>query len=142
MKELPDFVASELNLVKIPVSRIARLLRVPSWDEDQTTAFGTYVQNVYAGIERVLQYLLREKGENIPKSPMWHYDLLKTSYACGLAPPEIQPALENLMKYRHRHVHGYGHMLDELKLRELAAPISDVFELFNKHVTGLYKISS
>jgi hypothetical protein len=67
MKELPDFVASELSLMKIPVSRIARLLCVSSWDEDQTTAFGTYVQNVYTGVERVLQYLLREKGENIPK---------------------------------------------------------------------------
>ncbi|MDR1133559.1 MAG: hypothetical protein LBL05_05315 [Synergistaceae bacterium] len=142
MKELPDFVASELNLIKIPVSRIARLLRASSWDEDQTTAFGTYVQNVYAGIERILQYLLKERGEKIPKSPMWHYDLLKTSYIFGLVPSEIQPALENLMKYRHRHVHGYGHMLDELKLRELAAPISDVFELFDKHVTDLYKISS
>jgi hypothetical protein len=142
MKGLPDFVASELNLIKIPVSRIARLLSVPSWDEDQTTAFGTYVQNVYVGIERILQYLLRERGENISKSPMWHYDLLKTSYVCGLVPQDAQPVLENLMKYRHRHVHGYGHMLDELKLRELAAPISDVFELFDKHVTDLYKISS
>ncbi|MDR1915466.1 MAG: hypothetical protein LBQ58_02705 [Synergistaceae bacterium] len=142
MKELPDFIASELNLIKIPVSRIARLLLAPSWDEDQTTAFGTYVQNVYTGIERILQYLLREKGENIPKSPMWHYDLLKTSYAYGLVPQGTQPAIENLMKYRHRHVHGYGHMLDELKLRELAAPISDVFELFDKHITNLYKISS
>jgi uncharacterized protein YutE (UPF0331/DUF86 family) len=141
MKELPDFVASELNLIKIPVSRIARLLREPSWDEDQTTAFGTYVQNVYTGIENILQYILKEKGENIPKSPMWHYDLLKTSDACGLVPSETRPVLENLMKYRHRHVHGYGHMLDELKLRELAAQISDVFELFNKHITSLYKIS-
>jgi uncharacterized protein YutE (UPF0331/DUF86 family) len=142
MKELPDFVTSELSLIKIPISRIARLLSVPSWDEDQTTAFGTYVQNVYTGIERILQYLLKEKGKNIPKSPMWHYDLLKTGYVCGLVPRETQPMLENLMKYRHRHVHGYGHMLDELKLRELAAPISDIFELFYKHVTNLYKISS
>ena len=135
MKEFPDFVASELSLIKVPVSRIARLLSVPSWDEDQTTALGTYVQNVYTGIESILQYLLKKKGENIPKSPTWHYDLLKTSYACGLIPPETQPMLENLMKYRHRHVHGYGHMLDELKLRELAAPISEIFELFYKHIT-------
>lgn len=43
MKELPNFVASELNLIKTPVSRIARLLCAPSWDEDQTTAFGTKI---------------------------------------------------------------------------------------------------
>jgi hypothetical protein len=35
MKKLADFVAWELNLVKIPVSRIARLLCVPSWDGDR-----------------------------------------------------------------------------------------------------------
>jgi hypothetical protein len=130
-----------LNLLKVPVSRITRLLDTSSWDEDQTTAFGTYVQNIYAGIERILQYLLKERGENISKSPMWHYDLLKMSFSCGLTPPEIQPALENLMKYRHRHVHGYGHMLDESKLRELAAPILHTFELFARHVAELDKTS-
>jgi hypothetical protein len=41
MKEHPDFVASELNLLKVPVSRITCLLDTPSWDEDQTTVFGT-----------------------------------------------------------------------------------------------------
>jgi uncharacterized protein YutE (UPF0331/DUF86 family) len=137
MNELPDFVASELDLIKIPVSRIVRLLGVTSWDEDQTTAFGTYVQNVYTGIERILQYFLKQKGKNIFKSPMWHYDLLKTSYAHGLIPSETQPVFENLMKYRHRHVHGYGHMLDESKLRELAAPIPNAFELFIRHITNL-----
>ena len=58
---LPDFIRSELDLIEIPVARIERLLNTPSWDEDQTTAFGTYIQNVYMGIERVLQYILKEK---------------------------------------------------------------------------------
>ncbi|GHV43019.1 hypothetical protein FACS1894187_25430 [Synergistales bacterium] len=40
MKRLPDFVASELSLIEIPVSRVVRLLVASSWDEDQTTAFG------------------------------------------------------------------------------------------------------
>jgi uncharacterized protein YutE (UPF0331/DUF86 family) len=136
MKEIPDFIESELAQIKIPVSRIARLLAVPSWDEDQTTAFGTYVQNVYSGIERILQYSLKKRGENIPKSQMWHYDLLKTSCAFGLVPLETQPVLENLMKYRHRHVHGYGHMIDESKLRELARQIPYVFALFAEHIVN------
>jgi uncharacterized protein YutE (UPF0331/DUF86 family) len=137
MNELPDFVASELDLIKMPVSRIVRLLSASSWDEDQITAFGTYVQNVYTGIERILQYLLKKKGQNISKSPMWHYDLLKTSHAHGLIHSETQFIFENLMKYRHRHVHGYGHMLDEAKLRELAVPIPNAFELFIRHITNL-----
>jgi len=58
---LPDFVYSELNSLEIPVNRITRLLSLPSWDEDQTTAFGTYIQNVYMGLERILQYLLMQK---------------------------------------------------------------------------------
>jgi uncharacterized protein YutE (UPF0331/DUF86 family) len=137
MNGLPDFVTSELELLRTPVSRIVRLLSAETWDEDQITAFGTYVQNVYTGIERILQYILKKKGENIPKSPMWHYELLKIGYAHGLVPSEIQPVLENLMKYRHRHIHGYGHMLDESKLRELAAPIPNVFELFARHIDNL-----
>jgi hypothetical protein len=136
MRKIPDFIESELAQIEIPVSRIARLLALPSWDEDQTTAFGTYVQNVYSGIERILQYLLKRRGENISKSQTWHYDLLKMGLAGGLVPPAAQPVLENLMKYRHRHIHGYGHMIDESKLRELAAPISDVFRLFADHIVN------
>ena len=140
MTELPDFVALELELLQVPLSRIVCLLELSSWNEDQKTAFGTYIQNVYAGVERIFQYLLKERGKNIPKSSMWHYELLKTSFTCGLAPSEIQTVLENLMKFRHRHVHGYGHMLDESKLRELAAPISDTFVLFSGHLTDLRQI--
>jgi uncharacterized protein YutE (UPF0331/DUF86 family) len=140
MKEFPDFVASELDSLAIPLSRIVRLLAVPTWDEDQMTAFGTYVQNIYTGMERILQYLLKERGEAVPKSPMWHYELLKLGYSRGLVPTEARPVLENLMKYRHRHVHGYGHMLNEAKLRELAAPIPDMFELFVRHIRNLEEV--
>ena len=131
---LPDFVLSELDLLEIPVNRIVRLLSLTSWDEDQTTAFGTYIQNVYMGLERILQYLLMEKGENLPKSPSWHYDLLELAGSCGFIPPQAEPVLESLMKYRHRHVHGYGHMLNEAKLRELAVPIAETFHLFKRHI--------
>jgi hypothetical protein len=136
MTSLPDFVQSELDLIEIPIGRIVRLLGVPSWDEDQITAFGTYVQNVYTGIERILQYLLKERGEDLPKSSTWHYSLLKLSCSCGLAPSEVGSVLENLMKYRHRHIHGYGHMLDEPKLRELATPIPETFNLFRRHISN------
>ena len=91
MIELPDFVALELELLQVPLSRIVCLLELPSWNEDQKTAFGTYIQNIYTGIERIFKY---------------------------------------------RHVHGYGHMLDESKLRELAAPISETFRLFSGHLTN------
>ena len=131
---LPEFVRSELDLLGIPVNHIVRLLSLPSWDEDQTTAFGTYIQNVYMGLERILQYLLMEKGENLPKSPSWHYDLLKLASSCGFIPLQAEPVLENLMKFRHRHIHGYGHMLDEAKLRELAVPIAETFNLFKHYI--------
>ena len=136
---LPDFVKSELDLIEIPAARIVRLLELSSWDDDQTTASGTYVQNVYMGIERILQFILKERGEELPKSPTWHYSLLKLSSSCGLVPLETVPVLENLMKYRHRHVHGYGHMLDESKLRELAIPISTTFRLFKAYILKLYR---
>ena len=86
------------------------------------------------GLERILQYLLMEKGENLPKSPSWHYDLLKLANSCGFVPLQAESIMENLMKYRHRHIHGYGHMLDEAKLRELAFPIAETFHIFKRHI--------
>jgi len=40
--------------------------------------------------------------------------------------------LLELLLFRHMHIHGYGFMLDEKRLRELAAPVSDLCKGFLK----------
>lgn len=138
MTSLPDFIRSELDAISVPVSSVRRLTTLDSWNEDQRTAFGTYLQNIYTGIERILQFILKERGENIPKSATWHYDLFKLSCANDLLPSSIFPVFEDLMKFRHRHIHGYGHMLDEIKLRALARFVPEAFDQFRQHITRLY----
>jgi len=38
--------------------------------------------------------------------------------------------LLELLLFRHMHMHGYGFMLDETRLRELAAPVPDLCKGF------------
>ena len=49
-------------------------------------------------------------------------------------PDFVRSELDLLEIPVNRIVHGYGHMLDEAKLRELAVPIAETFHLFKCHI--------
>jgi uncharacterized protein YutE (UPF0331/DUF86 family) len=95
---------------------------------------GTLLQNVYMGAERILRCLLLMKGSSIEKTERWHQAILHQAMREGfLSEVEFRAFLE-LLKFRHMHIHGYGHMLDEKRVRELASPVPRLIrEYFDTH---------
>ena len=82
------------------------------------------------GIERILRYLLEKRFVNIPKSPAWHKELLLNAKNESLITPQQFDSLMNLLLFRHLQIHGYGHNLNETRLKELAAPVPGLCKLF------------
>jgi hypothetical protein len=70
-----------------------------------------------------MRYRLQEQGHKIQKTENWHKELLlKARENNHISEPQFNSLLE-LLLFRHLHVHGYGYMLDEKRLRELARPV-------------------
>ena len=105
---------------------IAALLREESLSEYQVIALGTLLQNAYSGVERILRFLMQEKGIKLAKSEDWHKRLLAASHQAGLVTDEEHPVLAELLSFRHLHVHGYAFKLKVARLRTLAAPVPDL----------------
>jgi hypothetical protein len=126
MNEDRDFILREAQEVGKAIDLIEPLLAKAALDRYETIALGTLLQNVYTGIESILRYRLQLLGAQPPRSDNWHKDLLQAAMARALIEPAEFPILRDLLLYRHRHVHGYGHMLDESRLKELAALVPSV----------------
>jgi uncharacterized protein YutE (UPF0331/DUF86 family) len=121
-----EFILREAREIGKAINLIEPLLSKAALDPYETIALGTLLQNVYTGIENILRCRLQMLGAQPPRSENWHKDLLEAAMAHGLIDPAENPVLRDLLLYRHRHVHGYGHMLDEFRLKELAAAVPSV----------------
>ena len=112
----------ELRNIETALSLAEEILGRRDWSPVEIIAMGTLLQNSYGGIERLLRYLLKMRGLDHPKSEQWHKEMLQQACEQSLVPPDAQQGLIRLLGFRHLHVHGYAHMLDEDRLRELATP--------------------
>ena len=114
------FVEEESARIEKALVLVDELLAAASLNIYEAIALGTCLQNVYTGVERILRCHLLERGIRIPASEYWHKELLQRSHKEGIVTDGEYNRLEELLGYRHMHVHGYGYMLKQERLRELA----------------------
>lgn len=67
MDKLPKQILAEKENVEIALSNL------------KYAAIGTFLHNVYNGIENILKQIINAKDVEIPRSDTWHKDLLNLS---------------------------------------------------------------
>ncbi len=120
----PDdsYLEKGLSKIETVLSLMEELTGRQDWSMYERIAMGTLLQNAYSGLEGLFRSLLAERNVSLPKSDKWHVELLQLAREHGLIPEQFFAEMKDLLYFRHVHVHGYGHMLREERLRELAAP--------------------
>ena len=134
----PDrqFFDTERENIEQTVVMIEDLLDKRELSRFEVIALGTLLQNAYTGLERVLRWQLQDRDIRVPKTESWHKELLTQARQAGLLSERGTAAFTELLLFRHMHVHGYGHMLDEARLRELAAPVPELCRGFLREAEG------
>jgi hypothetical protein len=118
-----NYISAEgLNIVKA-TEMIEDLLKRSALSQYEVIALGKLLQDAYTGIERVLRAMLEQKGVKISKTENWHKDLLLAGREQLLLSQEQFDGFRGLLVFRHMEIHGYGFMLDEKRLRQLAEPV-------------------
>ena len=125
-----DYINAESRNILRTVELIEALLAKESLPMYETIALGKLLQDIYTGIERILRSLLQAAGVEIRKTETWHKDLLLAASERKLISEQHFEAFRNLLLFRHLQIHGYGYMLDEDRLRELATPIPGLCKEF------------
>ena len=129
-----SFLLDERKNIEQAVSMIEDLTAKTNLSNYEVIALGTLLQNAYTGIESILRYLLQNAGVKLQKDENWHKDLLlKSRENSFVSDAQFERFLE-LLLFRHMHIHGYGFMLDEKHLRQLAAPVPKLCQSFLKGI--------
>ena len=117
-----DFLRQECTHLDQTISLLGRLLAEDRLTQFEVIALGTLIQNLYMGLENIWRFQLLQRGISLAKTESWHKDLiLKVRQEVLISEPEFT-YFRDLLLFRHMHTHGYGHQLNETRLRELAAP--------------------
>jgi uncharacterized protein YutE (UPF0331/DUF86 family) len=69
---------------------------------------------------------LEQQDFKIPKTESWYKEVLRVSQQKSIISQNQFEALRKLLVFRHMQIHGYGYILDEQRLRELAMPVPAV----------------
>ncbi len=133
MSDKDSFFEGEKKKIQKAVLMIDDLLAKKYFSQYEVIALGTLLQNVYTGIEGIMRYQLQNLGVRMEKDENWHKNLLIQYRKNDMISDSQFDGLLKLLLFRHMHVHGYGFMLDEKRLRELAIPVPELHRsLFEK----------
>ena len=125
-----EYISSESGNILRSAEMIEDLLSKEDLSQYEAIALGKLLQDVYTGLERILRTILDTKGIKIRKTESWHKELLVAAKNKSLISPTQFGAFRNLLLFRHMQIHGYGFMLDENRLRELAKPVPGICKDF------------
>ena len=118
-----DYISAEGENILKTAEMIQNLIQKEKLTNYEVIALGKLLQDTYTGIERILRTLLENRGVKTKKTEGWHKELLLAAKQQSLVSPTQFEAFRNLLLFRHLQIHGYGYMLEESRLRELAGPI-------------------
>ena len=107
-------------------------------DPVEVLALSAFLHGFYNGVERVLSVIARGTGERrpgMPKSEMWHQQLLDSmTVAADKRPPLFTPEqhrdMFEYLRFRHVFRHAYWEELQWSRMRPLVLDLLRVYETF------------
>ena len=130
-----DYLRAERDNILRTIDMIEDLTSREELTTYETIALGKLLQDVYSGVERILRSRLETYDIKIPKTESWHKELLLAAHQKSIISQDQFDALRKLLVFRHMEIHGYGFMLDEQRLRELAGPVPEICKDFLNNIS-------
>jgi hypothetical protein len=131
-----EYLRSEAKNVLATIELVQELTGKDKLNQFEIIALGKLLQDVYTGVERILRCQLEAMGIKTIKTESWHKDLLLKAKGQTLINEEQFEAISKLLVFRHMEIHGYGFMLDEKRLRDLAGPAIQFCRQFLQDLSG------
>ena len=109
------------------------------WSLTVCAGAGMLLGDLYMSVENILRLFIEGVyKEKIAKDDSWHKHLVDAGNEKGLLPPDIEPTLNGMRRFRHRLTHGYGIEMDETLLRENIPEAIRAYEKVETHVKSLF----
>ena len=118
----------------------ATLQDIPApWSLTVYAGAGMLLGDLYMSVENIMRLFIEGVyKEKIAKDDSWHKRLIDTGKEKGLLPPNIEPTLNSMRRFRHRLTHGYGIEMDEALLRENIPEAIRAYEKMETHIKSMF----
>jgi len=130
MGSLSKQILAEIENVETALINLEKAVERDERSVVELAAIGTFIHNIYNGIESILKQTLIAKNIKMPKSNTWHRDLLNIAVSFEIISKDLSDKLYEYLTFRHFFIHAYGFMLDEAPLEELAENIPEIWSQF------------
>jgi len=134
MDELQKQILAEKENVEIALENLKLAKSKNEKTVIELAAIGTFLHNIYNGIENILKRVVVASNVEIPSSVTWHKDLLNLSLSLGIISEKTCDELYKYLTFRHFFIHAYGFMLEEAYMEDLMNDIPDVWSRFLKEI--------
>lgn len=134
MAEQNKFILAEIENIKTTLFNLQIAANKQNKTVVEFAAIGAFLTNFYNGIENILKQILKSKSIKIPKTELWHKELLESATTNNIISENLADNLYKYLTFRHFFIHGYGFMLEEDKLISLTNNINSVWQQFLKEI--------
>jgi uncharacterized protein YutE (UPF0331/DUF86 family) len=134
MDNLPRQIIAEVENVEVVLKNLQEAKDRKVKTVVELAAMGTFLHNVYNGIENILKQSLKFKGIQITSGDNWHKELLNLAVVHSVISPDLSDELYEYLTFRHFFVHAYGFMLEEAPLKSLVDNIPGIWAKFISEV--------
>jgi len=134
MASLRERVNVEMENISVVLKELEKIKDKPNKSIVELAGIGTFLHNIYTGIENIFKQILSSQGIQIPSSDSWHQDLLIQATDKGIITETIKKQLAKYLAFRHFFIHAYGFLLDEKELKLL---VDDVFGVYSSFKTEI-----
>lgn len=142
MGNLSKQILAEKENVEKALSNLKEAMAREEKSVIELAAMGTFLHNIYNGIENILKQILKAKDVEMPKSDTWHKDLLNLSVSLGIISEGLSDKFYEYLTFRHFFVHAYGFSLEESPLEDLANNIPEIWAQFLLEIEKLLGATS
>jgi len=134
MANIKERIYAEMENISRVLDELAKVKCNPNKELIILVGMGSYLQNIYSGIENILKQLLLYNNIPVPDKPTWHKDLLNLAIKQNLITKEIADKLGKYLVFRHFFTHSYGFYIDETKLNPLIDKIPEIYSSFKEEI--------
>ncbi len=135
MGSLPRQIIAEVENVELSLRNLEETMARQTKTIVELAAMGTFLHNIYNGIENILKQVLKLKNIQINRGDNWHKELINLSIANGFISSDLSDELYEYLAFRHFFVHAYGFMLEEAPMESLVKNIPSVWLKFVLEIT-------
>jgi uncharacterized protein YutE (UPF0331/DUF86 family) len=134
MADVRERIQAEKENIKVTLTNLKKVLRRKRKTVIELSAIGSFLNNIYNGVENILKQALLAKIVKIQQSDFWHKDLINLSVSQKLISQKTANQLFKYLSFRHFFVHGYAFTLKEKQLMYLANDVSEIWSKFIQEV--------